>query len=200
MIMRGSKSIILASSSPRRQELIAILGLPFTVIPSEADESTPLDWTPQRTVEELAARKARHVYESLSTGQDAIIVGSDTVVVLDDVILGKPKNQDEAFSMIMSLQGRDHEVYTGIACFDIGSGHMKISSRMTRVTMKSLSKSEGLAYVRSGEGLDKAGAYGIQGLGATLIHSIQGDYFNVVGLPLSLLADMLGEFGLQVLQ
>ncbi|WP_223068263.1 Maf family protein [Paenibacillus caui] len=199
MNTKSSKSIILASSSPRRQELVAVLGIPFTVMPSHADETVPQDWNPEKMVTELALRKAQQVYDSLGTKPEAIIVGSDTVVVKDEQILGKPRDEEEAASMISSLQGRDHEVYTGVACIDAETGRTIVRSRATKVTMKPLSRNEVMAYVRSGEGLDKAGAYGIQGLGASLVTRIEGDYFNVVGLPLSLLADMLGELGLQVL-
>lgn len=193
-------SLILASSSPRRQELLAVLGIPFTVKPSHADETTPPEWNPERTVTALAERKAMQVYDSLAAPdkEGVIIVGSDTVVVRDGVILGKPADEQEALSMIASLQGRDHLVFTGVALVN-SAGQILVRSSTTRVTMKQLSSGEMEAYVRSGEGLDKAGAYGIQGLGATIVTGIEGDYFTVVGLPLSLLAEMLGEMGLQVL-
>ncbi|WP_174704806.1 Maf family protein [Paenibacillus physcomitrellae] len=197
--MKPSKSIILASTSPRRQELIAVLGIPFSVIPSYADETLEPEWSPEQAVSELALRKAQQVYDSLNGRPQAIIVGSDTVVVRDEQILGKPEDEGHAAQMIASLQGRSHEVYTGVACLDAESGRAVVRSRMTRVTMKPMSEGQVSAYVRSGEGLDKAGAYGIQGLGSTLVTGIEGDYFNVVGLPLSLLADMLGEFDLDVL-
>ncbi|GGA36544.1 Maf-like protein [Paenibacillus physcomitrellae] len=199
MTMKPSKSIILASTSPRRQELIAVLGIPFSVIPSYADETLEPEWSPEQAVSELALRKAQQVYDSLNGRPQAIIVGSDTVVVRDEQILGKPEDEGHAAQMIASLQGRSHEVYTGVACLDAESGRAVVRSRMTRVTMKPMSEGQVSAYVRSGEGLDKAGAYGIQGLGSTLVTGIEGDYFNVVGLPLSLLADMLGEFDLDVL-
>ncbi|ANS75504.1 septum formation protein Maf [Paenibacillus yonginensis] len=197
--MKPSKSIILASTSPRRQELITVLGIPFSVIPSYADETLEPHWSPEQAVCELASRKARQVYDSLNDRPQAVIVGSDTVVVRDGEILGKPEDKAHAVQMITSLQGRQHEVYTGVACLDAESGRLVVRSRMTRVTMKPLSESQVQAYVSSGEGLDKAGAYGIQGLGAVLVTGIEGDYFNVVGLPLSLLADMLAEFELDVL-
>ncbi|WP_138496241.1 Maf family protein [Paenibacillus pinistramenti] len=195
-----SKSIILASTSPRRQELIAVLGIPFTVIPSHADETLSQEWTPAEAVSELARRKAQQVYQSLEQRPRAVIVGSDTVVVRDGVILGKPDNEEHARQMIFSLQGRQHEVYTGVACLDAETGLTVVDCKMTKVTMKPMSESQVAAYVRSGESLDKAGAYGIQGLGAALVTGIEGDYFNVVGLPLSLLADMLGGFGVHVLK
>lgn len=194
------KSILLASASPRRQELIAVLGIPFAVAPSHVDETVPDGWGPDQTVSELALRKARHVYESLDSKTNAIVVGSDTVVVRDEDILGKPGDEREALQMILSLQSRSHRVYTGVACIDVITGQTLVQFRSTEVVMKPLSLEEAKAYVRSGEGLDKAGAYGIQGLGASLVTAIDGDYFNVVGLPLSLLADMLAELGLKVLK
>jgi len=195
------RHIILASTSPRRRELIATLGIPFDIVPSYADESTSEKWTPEQIVQELARRKAEAVYHSTSFDGDSagIIVGSDTIVVRDGIVLGKPQNKQEAASMLRSLQGRSHTVYTGIACIDSRTGETLVDYRSTIVTMKPLNEREVEAYAASGEGLDKAGAYAIQGLGATIVTSIEGCYFNVVGLPLSLLVDMLGKFGVHVL-
>ncbi|WP_059049646.1 Maf family protein [Paenibacillus senegalimassiliensis] len=192
--------IILASSSPRRQELMASLSLPFEVMPSHADESTPANWPPDRMVKELAARKAEAVRLTLEPSRrHGIIVGSDTIVVRDGVVLGKPRTQAEAADMLRSLQGRSHTVYTGVACMDASTGTHKVEYRSTTVTMKALTEAQIQAYARSGEGLDKAGAYAIQGLGATIVTHIEGCYFNVVGLPISLLVDMLNDFGISVL-
>lgn len=192
--------IILASTSPRRKELIASLHLAFEVIPSHADENTPSDWTPEQTVQELAMRKALAVYRGLEgRGQNAIIVGSDTVVVLDNEILGKPVDEADAEQMLSRLQGREHCVFTGVACIDAESGHSVVHYRQTDVTMKELSEATIRAYVKTGEPSDKAGSYAIQGIGASLIDRIEGCYFNVVGLPLSLLSDMLEGFGVHVL-
>lgn len=195
-----SRLIILASTSPRRRELLAGLHIPFEIVPSHADESTPEGWTPQQIVSELAVRKASAVYQSLSPARpDAVIVGSDTIVVLDGQVLGKPSSREEAASMLRSLQGRSHHVYTGVACIDGATGRKLVDFRVTEVTMRALSEEEVSAYADHGEGLDKAGAYAIQGLGATLVTGIQGCYFNVVGLPLSLLSEMLKSFGVRVL-
>lgn len=192
--------IILASSSPRRQELLASLNIPFEVLPSHADESTPADWSPERMVKELAARKAEAVRLTLEPSRrHGIIIGSDTIVVRDGVVLGKPRTQAEAADMLRSLQGRSHTVYTGVACMDASTGARKVEYRSTTVTMKALNETQIQAYADSGEGLDKAGAYAIQGLGATLVTHIEGCYFNVVGLPVSLLADMLHDFGISIL-
>ncbi|MGG6313518.1 Maf family protein [Paenibacillus macerans] len=194
------RRIILASTSPRRRELIASLHIPFDVVPSHADESTPETWTPEQIVMELAGRKADAVYHALETAErNGVIVGSDTIVVRDGDVLGKPQDEREAADMLRSLQGRSHTVFTGVACVDALTGRRKIDFRSTIVTMKALSEERIQAYARSGEGLDKAGAYAIQGLGATIVTGIEGCYFNVVGLPLSLLVDMLDDFGLHVL-
>ncbi|RUT27801.1 septum formation inhibitor Maf [Paenibacillus zeisoli] len=195
-----SRQIILASSSPRRRELIAGLHIPFEIIPSHADETTPEDWAPERIVTELAHRKAVAVYQSLTPARtDSIIVGSDTIVVLNGRVLGKPSSKEEAASMLRALQGQSHQVFTGVSCIDGATGDTLTDYRVTKVMMRALSKVEIAAYAESGEGLDKAGAYAIQGLGATLVTEIQGCYFNVVGLPLSLLSEMLKKFDMYVL-
>ncbi|KJD46138.1 Maf family protein [Paenibacillus terrae] len=193
--------IILASTSPRRKELLSFLRLPFDVMPSHADESTPESWTPQQIVETLAVRKAEVVVSIASQSEeDGLVIGSDTIVVLDGLVLGKPVDHADAVRMLTALQGRTHRVFTGVACIYTATGKTLVSHRQTEVTMKPLSHEQIVAYVNTGEPSDKAGAYGIQGLGATLVESIQGCYFNVVGLPLSLLSDMLSEFGVSVLQ
>ncbi|WP_110898943.1 Maf family protein [Paenibacillus barcinonensis] len=197
---KEQRPIILASTSPRRKELIASLHLAFEVIPSHADEHTPPDWTPEQTVQELAMRKALAVYRGLEGNQqESIIVGSDTIVVLDNEILGKPVDAADAERMLSRLQGREHRVFTGVACIDAGTGHAVVQYRQTDVTMKELSEATIRAYVQTGEPSDKAGSYAIQGIGASLIDRIEGCYFNVVGLPLSLLSDMLEGFGVYVL-
>jgi len=193
--------IILASTSPRRKELLAFLRLPFEVVPSHADESTPESWTPQQIVETLAARKAEAVVNTAAQSKEAgLVIGSDTIVVLDGSVLGKPADHADAVRMLTALQGRTHRVYTGVACIHTGTGELLVRHRQTEVTMKPLSQEQIVAYVNTGEPSDKAGAYGIQGMGATLVESIQGCYFNVVGLPLSLLSDMLSDFGVNVLR
>lgn len=199
MISQHSHVIILASTSPRRQELISSLRIPYVIQASHVDEDTPENWTPREIVEGLAFRKAEAVHRScINDTERSIIVGSDTIVLLDNEVLGKPKNDQDAYRMLLSLQGRTHEVYTGIACIDVLTGRTLISHRITSVTMKSLSNRTIQAYVNSGEPSDKAGSYAIQGLGSTLIDRIEGCYFNVVGLSLSLLSDMLSELGMDV--
>lgn len=196
----GRPTLILASSSPRRQELIKILGLPLQVVPSQVNEDVPVEWSAQQIVEELSRRKAGAVIESLAEQPDkhSIVVGSDTIVVLDGKVMGKPKDEEEARMMLHQLAGRIHEVYTGVSCMRAADGMSVTSHRVTRVRMRNLSAEQIARYVAAGESLDKAGAYGIQELGALLVESIEGDYFNVVGLPVSLLAVQLEQFGISL--
>ncbi|WP_055105550.1 Maf family protein [Paenibacillus ihumii] len=195
------RHVILASTSPRRRELLATLHIPFEVVPSKADEAVPSEWAPEQVVLELALRKAKAVHAALdSESRNAVIIGSDTIVVLDGQVLGKPKNEGEAASMLRALQGRSHQVLTAVACIDAGTGRAEAEYRRTIVTMRPAAEEEIAAYARTGEGLDKAGAYAIQGLGAIFVTGIEGCYFNVVGLPLSLLSEMLGRFGIPVLK
>ena len=194
----NSRLIILASGSPRRRELLSMLDLPFEVVTSDADESTPPEWTPENVVRSLALRKAEAV-STASNQRNAVIVGSDPIVELEGQILGKPVDKQDSKAMLTALQGRSHQVYTGVACIGLPEGKIIVDHRVTTVTMRPLSPEEIDAYVETGEPADKAGSYAIQGLGATLVEKIDGCYFNVVGLPLSLLSGMLSEFGIQVL-
>lgn len=196
--MDNSQLIILASGSPRRRELLSLLGLPFEVITSEADESTPPDYTPEEIVRSLALRKAKAVAAEAGD-RNAVIIGSDTIVVLDNTVLGKPVDESDSRVMLSRLQGRTHKVYTGVACIGLPNGHTIIEHRVTSVTMRAMTSEEIAAYIATGEPADKAGSYAIQGLGSTLVERIEGCYFNVVGLPLSLLGEMLSEFGITVL-
>lgn len=185
----------------KKEGIARIFETPFEVVPSHADESTPESWTPQQIVETLAARKAQAVVNTVTQSKEAgLVIGSDTIVVLDGSVLGKPADHADAVRMLTALQGRTHRVYTGVACIHTGTGEVLVRHRQTEVTMKPLSQEQIVAYVNTGEPSDKAGAYGIQGMGATLVESIQGCYFNVVGLPLSLLSDMLSDFGVNVLR
>jgi septum formation protein len=193
-------SLILASSSPRRQELIRALNLPFSIQVSNTDETINEPLPPDRIVEVLSIRKAQAVVDLIKEDEkDSIVIGSDTIVVLGEEVLGKPKDSTDAQDMLSKLQGNVHQVFSGIALIHAGSGQLKVQHRMTKVRMKKLSAKQIANYIATGEPSDKAGAYAIQGIGATLIDSIQGDYFTVVGLPLSLLSDMLLEMGVEVL-
>lgn len=187
--------IILASQSPRRRELLAQIGLLFAVKPSHIDESGFAGLQADKLVEALSRAKAEDIAKTAP--EDTLVIGSDTVVTLDGEILGKPGSEEEAVKMLTALSGRSHSVYTGVTV--CGGGRSVTRSECTQVTFRSLNEAEIRSYVRSGEPMDKAGAYGIQGLGALLIEGIRGDYFNVVGLPINCLRGMLAEFGVDCL-
>lgn len=192
------REIILASASPRRRELLGHLGLEFRVAPSDVDE-TPLVQAmrdPERLVAALAEAKAMPVAR-MHPG--ALVIGADTIVVLDGEILGKPVDARQARAMLERLAGRTHRVYTGVAIVEGGSGRAEVGVESTAVTFGPMTPETIERYVRTGEPLDKAGAYGIQGLGATLVERVEGCYFNVVGLPLFRLARMLEAFGVRIL-
>jgi septum formation protein len=192
--------LILASSSPRRQELIKSLGLPYEIVVSEADETTPPGLSPADIVEMLAERKARSVFARIGESVPrAIVIGSDTIVVVDGEVLGKPADESDSLRMLQRLQGRTHVVYSGVACVDTADGRTVVRHRATKVFMKPLDEDRIRRYIGTGEPRDKAGSYAIQGIGATLVDAIEGDYFNVVGLPVSLLSDMLDDMGLPIL-
>jgi septum formation protein len=199
-VSSSSPKLVLASASPRRQELIAILGLPVQIIPSRVQEDTPDHWSPSQIVEGLSKRKADAVKDKLSESTDfsSIVVGSDTIVVLNGKVMGKPRDASEAEQMLQELAGEVHEVYTGITCIRISDAKTVTSHRVTKVRMRNLSSTQISRYVSTGESMDKAGAYGIQGIGSLLIESIDGCYFNVVGLPLSLLAVILEQFDITI--
>ncbi|UJF32005.1 Maf family protein [Paenibacillus hexagrammi] len=193
-------TLILASSSPRRQELIQSLGLPYIIRVSDADESVEGQITPAEMVEMLSVRKASTVREMIQSEDiEGVIIGSDTVVVHQGEVLGKPVNEEDSFRMLKGLQGAVHEVFSGVACIDAKSGKMTVSHQVTKVSMKPLTDEQIWNYIATGEPKDKAGSYAIQGLGATIVKSIEGDYFNVVGLPISMLSDMLLTFDIRVL-
>ena len=193
--------IVLASASPRRKELLEKMGLQFSVVVSEADESTVSRDIPVNLyVQELALLKASATAKMLLRNKKALIIAADTIVTLDGEILGKPDGEDGAKKMLSSLSGRTHEVYTGYCVMRISDGKTVCNSVKTEVKFKTLTEQKIRSYIESGEPMDKAGAYGIQGLGSMLIEKINGDYFNVVGLPVSALADTLEEeFELEIL-
>lgn len=193
--------LVLASASPRRQELITLLGLPVRILPSRVDEDTPDHWSPSQIVEGLSVRKALAVKEEIqrTDGENSsIIVGSDTIVVMNGIVMGKPRDVHEAVRMLHQLAGEVHEVYTGVTCVRVTDAKTVTSHRITKVKMRKLTVEQISRYVATGEPMDKAGAYGIQEIGSLLVDSIEGCYFNVVGLPLSLLAVMLEQFGVTV--
>lgn len=246
---------ILASSSPRRRELLEGLGLAFIIHPSEADEDVPVGTKPAALVEMLSLRKAQAVAQYYEQG---LVIGSDTIVVLEDRILGKPVDEEDAFTMLSQIQGRTHTVFSGVAIVDAKSGEALVEHQSTQVTMRSLSEweirkyiktgepmdkaggydttmhlgdigqyriisespdgrpeiivghtvskvtfrpmsdEEIWAYVKTGDPLDKAGAYGVQGIGSVFIEKIEGDFYSIMGLPLNLLYQMLLMFGISL--
>lgn len=196
------KTFILASASPRRRELLGVLGIDFDVVASEADEtSVPQDVPPKLYVQELALLKAASTAKTVLKSKKSLIIAADTIVTLEGEILGKPADEKEAGEMLSSLSGREHEVYTGYCVMRLSDAKTVCNSVCTRVKMKELSHDTISMYVATGEPLDKAGAYGIQGKGSVLIDGISGDYFNVVGLPISALSDTLkNEFDIDILK
>lgn len=190
------KELILASSSPRRRELLKQLGLEFRTLACPVDETPPPGLSPFELVELLAVRKAMAAARML---EDGIVIGADTVVVWHGRVLGKPCDEEDAVEMLRRLQGIAHEVYTGVALVDAGSRKVLIEHEKTRVFFRSLREEEIRRYVATGEPMDKAGAYAVQGLAAIFINGIEGCYTNVVGLPLARLAEMLKQFGYNVL-
>jgi len=188
--------IILASSSPRRKELLEQLGLSFKIISSNVDEIAEEE-NAHLLVEKLAETKAREVAWKCQPGY--LIIGADTIVCLESEILGKPKDEAEAFEMLKKLSGKTHKVITGIALIEAPCGRSIISHEETLVKFRDLEDEEIKAYIRSGEPMDKAGAYGIQKIGAILVERIDGCYFNIVGLPLTRLTKMLKEFNISIL-
>ena len=181
--------IILASGSPRRTELLQTAGIVHEVVVSGADEDVQEE-NPVRLVEMLSARKAEEVYERMAQQEpsgDLVVIGADTVVAADGKILGKPEDEEDARRMLRMLSGRSHHVYTGVTlCGRIGSVRREVSfSEESAVHVAPLTEEEISEYIDSGEPMDKAGAYGIQGAFMKFVSGIEGDYFNIVGLPVS---------------
>lgn len=190
------RTIILASASPRRRELLQMLGIRNLVIkPARGEEEPPNCSDPEEIVRTLASAKAREI--GATAEKETLIIAADTIVWLDGRMLGKPHSKEEAFSMLKSLSGKCHEVYTGV-CVLCGEKE-DFEAERTRVCFRELSNDEIRAYIEDGEPMDKAGAYGAQGKGALFIRSIEGDFFNVVGLPVCRLGEMLARKGVTIL-
>lgn len=186
--------LFLASTSPRRRELLQQIGLAFSVLKVDVDESLREGERPADYVLRLAREKAQ---AGLMQVNDGVVVAADTTVVLDDEVLGKPASEVDAIAMWQRLSGRMHQVMTGVA---VGNAqHIESVMVSTRVHFRALSKTEMEAYWHGGEPVDKAGGYAIQGLGAIFVDAIEGSYSNVVGLPLTETAELLSRFGIRVL-
>lgn len=185
-MISARQRVILASASPRRKELLSYIIPNFEVIPSGIDEVAT--GAPEDQVKQLAADKAADIAKQYP---DALVIGADTLVAVDDRVLGKPADEAEAADMLRLLSGREHRVYTGVAV--VSNGHVNANVNMTHVQFAKLSDEEIHEYIGTGEPMDKAGAYGIQGYCGKYIVGIRGDYFNVMGLPLNMLYNMLKE-------
>ena len=187
-------SLILASQSPRRQELLRLMGLnDFRILVPEADETCPAGLTPQETVEYISRVKALAAKPLVS--EEDIVITADTMVFLDDHRLGKPRDEADALRMLTALQGREHIVSTGVTVLQ--GERILTASEVTKVFFRTATEAEIRAYIASGEPMDKAGAYGAQGMGALLVERMEGDFFNVMGLPVMRLSRMLKEFGIR---
>ncbi len=181
---------ILASNSPRRKELLSNLGVSFTVCASDVDETLEKAVAPHEEAKRLALRKAQDIAAGIN--EAAIVIAADTIVVSDE-ILGKPTDEIEAYQMLRALSGKAHQVITGIAVIDAATGKEAVDYSETKVFFKALSDQEINSYIASGEPMDKAGAYGIQGKAALFVERIEGDYYNVVGMPLYRLEELLNK-------
>ena len=190
-------NIILASQSPRRKELLGRMGIrDFETISPNVDESVFHGLPPEELVRRLSAEKAAAV--AGRAGEDAIVIAADTVVALEGAVLGKPADELDAFKMLSALSGVRHQVYTGVTV--CRGGEKQTAHEVTDVTFRELSEEEIEHYIATGEPMDKAGAYGIQGYGALLIQGISGDYYHVMGLPVCRLSGMLARFGVDCLK
>ncbi len=191
---RSDAPLILASASPRRRELMERFGVPFEILPAPGPETAPAGLSPRELVIALAGHKAAEI---AALRPEAVVVAADTVVEIGGEILGKPGTPDRAAAMLRRLSGETNRVWTGL-CVRRG-GEVLSAAECTEVRFRPLDDAEIEAYVRTGEPLDKAGAYGYQGLACLFVEEIRGDYFNVVGLPLCRLGQMLRSFGVELL-
>ncbi|MFW6006433.1 MAG: Maf family protein [Bacillota bacterium] len=189
-------NLILASSSPRRKELLSQLNIDFTVVPGKINEEEYEDRNPEKMVKETARAKAE---ETARLVENTVIIAADTVVYYDNEILGKPGNSGEAERVLQKLSGDTHKVFTGLAVFSTIEKRIILDYDVTKVYMRDLKKEEIINYVKSGEPLDKAGSYGIQGIGGILVEKIVGSFYTVVGLPIHKLAVILDEFSINII-
>lgn len=190
------KRLILASGSPRRRELLDKFGIDYEILPAQGEESAPPELTPGERVKALAAQKAEETAHRVND-PTAVILAADTLVELDGEVLGKPGAGERARAMLRALSGREHRVWSGV-CIREGE-RILAESECTAVRFRALSDAEIEAYIATGEPLDKAGAYGYQGLASLFVERIEGDFFNVMGLPVCRVGQMLREFGISLL-
>ncbi len=180
------KRLILASASPRRREILSLLGIKFEVIPSEVEERSYGD--PIRTARRLSREKALDVWKR---NRESLVIGADTLVFIDSKIIGKPKDEEDAVRILSFLSGRWHRVVTAVSF--VGLGVRRTVHDIARVKFRSLTRNEIEDYVRSGEPMDKAGAYGVQGFGATVVERIEGNFYTVMGLPIVKVYEVLRD-------
>ncbi len=185
-------SIILASGSPRRRDLLTMLGLSFTVRPAQTEERFDPGAPPQEEVLRVARAKAA----AANAAPDKLVIAADTIVVLDGRVLGKPRDEADALAMLTALSGRTHEVFTGVS---VRRGEQEAGQTVrSAVTFRPCSERELRAYIATGEPMDKAGAYGAQGIASIFVERIDGDFYNVMGLPLCALSGLLARFGVSI--
>ncbi|HEY9755629.1 MAG TPA: Maf family protein [Oculatellaceae cyanobacterium] len=194
--------IVLASGSPRRLELLTNLGLDFEVIPSKVEESVPPGISPEELVRSLAREKAHDVLKTLSKEQNTVVIGADTMVVLDGKLIGKPTDEDDARQMLRRLSERTHTVFTGVIVLkrhkdDDLKEIEHVESSL--VTFRKLDEKEITAYIATREPMDKAGGYALQGVGAALVARVEGCYTNIIGLPVPTIVSMLRQAGVNIL-
>jgi septum formation protein len=191
------KRIILASTSPRRHKLAQEIGLEFEIVPSGYEEDMTLSLEPKDLVMTLAYGKAKDVAKKFS---DGIVLGVDTIVVFNNKKLGKPKNKEDAFKMLSLLSGKEHEVYSGIALIDCKTGKEIKDYELSKVKFRKISDDEIEKYIQTGEPMDKAGAYAIQGLGGIFIEKVNGCYSNIVGFPVHCIYQNLKKLGVNIFE
>jgi septum formation protein len=191
------KKIILASTSPRRRELAKAMGLDFEVVPSSYEEDMTMKLKPQKLVMTLAYGKAVDVAKKYKEG---IVIGIDTVVVYKNKVLGKPKTKEKSYSMLKMLSNKTHEVYSGLAVIDCATKKTIKDFEVTKVYFNKLTEKEIKSYIRTGQSLDKAGAYGVQDLSCIFVKRIDGCYFNIMGFPIFKLYSKLQKFGVDIFE
>lgn len=190
--------IVLASGSPRRKEILENMNLKFDIIKSEIEETKIENESPENLVKRLSYEKA---YDIACKNIEDIVIGADTVVVLENEVLGKPKDKEEAFEMLKRMSGKEHSVITGVSILCLNIKKEISNFYVSKVKFKNLSDEDIYSYIETGECMDKAGAYGIQGLGGLLVEYIKGDYFNIVGFPISSTSEILkNDFNIDLLK
>lgn len=191
------KKIVLASASPRRKDLLNQIGLKFDIIVSDIEEKVDANLSPESVVESLAYQKAQAISKDIK--EDCLVIGSDTVVVIDEIILGKPKDSQDAFNMLKMLSGKTHKVITGVCMIDVISNKYLLQHDISHIKFRDISDNEIDAYIKTQEPFGKAGSYAVQGMSAIFVEKIEGSYTNIVGLPLYIIDNMLKQFDINVL-